>query len=295
MSGVLTLSDVLARRGVLAPAEVVTLVVPLALDLAGLHDAGQVHGGVCADAVGFAADGRPLLRAGTPDAAAATPADDVFALATLGSSALCGQPAPALAVALQAGLADDPARRCNARELAERVLASGPAAPLRLPLPQDHRELSTLERAKSTTSRWRASILVAAVLIALVPRGFSAGPRWAYVLTQFDRARLAAFTALDPSRLHEVYADGSAQLARDTAMIGDLAREGLAVRGRLAELTQPTVVGAVTLSAVERPASYVLVDRHGRVVLRVDGGKPRRVVVRLRHTTNGWRVANVSG
>src|SRR5581483_2223664 len=37
--GALLLSDVLARRRLLAPAEVVTLVVPLALDVAGLHDA----------------------------------------------------------------------------------------------------------------------------------------------------------------------------------------------------------------------------------------------------------------
>ena len=277
------LSDVLARRGSLAPPEVVTLVVGLAMEI----DAGHVRGRICAESVRFDPDGRPRLCAGPGRSASA-----VSDLAALGLRALGDQLAPRLVEALHVGPADD------ARTLAERVLASGPAAPLRLPFPQDHREIEPIERAKTTSSRLRPVLALGALVlfgaISLVIAFVRRQPeRWVDIVAGLDRARSAAISDRDSFALTAVYAPGSSQLTRDIALIRSLARRGLTLRGRLAELTDPTVLGTATLAAVEQPASYVLVDRRGRVVLRVDGGAPRRVVVHLRHTSAGWRVVSV--
>jgi hypothetical protein len=293
----LRLSDVLARRRVLAPAEVVTLVVPLALDLAELHETGRVHGAVSADAVGFRADGRPVLRPAREPDAAAGPADDVFALAVLGYAALDGQPAARLVEALRAGLTDDPRERCAARELAELVLAAGPAAPLRLPYRHDHREMTRQEPGDSTSSRWRAAAVVVALAVIAWPRA-PLTPSWAAVVARLDEARALAIGDRNIAELHAVYADGSEPLVRDATLIAELVRRGLTVRGRLAELSAPRVLavhaGGATLSVLERPAVYTLIDRRGRVVVRVRGTNARRIVVRLRRTAAGWRVTSVS-
>jgi hypothetical protein len=333
------LSDVLARRGVLAPAEVVTLVVGLALELADLHAAGRTHGGVCADAVSFAPDGRPVLSSGSsttpiaPETARGGPpgpAADVFAVAAIGYLALSGRSVwdtddadracvraaaglhtplsgpPRLVAALEAGLADDPDQRCTARDLAERVLASGPAAPLRLPLSgdgQDHRGITAIEPRQSASSRRRRLVAVGVVglIVAMafaVTHGAQQPDRWDEVLAGLDRARLAALTDANVSELADVYAPGSPQLTRDTALIRDLTRHGWTIRGRLAQLSAPRLlrrdVANAVLGGVELPAAYVVVDRRGRIVLRVDGGRSRDVVVRLRRTTTGWRVVAVS-
>jgi hypothetical protein len=306
----LRLSDVLARRGVLAPAEVVTLVVALALDLADVHAVGRTHGAVCAEAVRFDPDGRPRLgRVGSDPSA--SPAADVLAVAAIGYLALGDQRPPRLVEGLAAGLADDPDERCDARELAERVLASGPAAPLRLPWPQDQGEVAETERAepRSRTSRRLAVLLtvVLAVLLAVVlavvagmwtASGGSDPPRWNAVLARLDGARLAAVADRAVAELRWVYDTASPPLRRDTDLIRDLTRRGLHVRGRLAMLTSPRQLsrsaGNAVLSVLERPASYVLVDTRGRVVLSVNDNKPRGLVVHLHRTRDGWRIAAVT-
>jgi hypothetical protein len=385
--GVLRLSDVLARRGRLAPAEVVTLVVALALDLADWHDAGRTHGAVCPEAVVFAPDGRPYLddpnataAAGpaqpltravlvSPEVArggAAGPAADVFAVAAIGHWALAGQPpwpaddpdrayvraagasrtplaelarsAPApLVDALEAGLTGDPAARCGARELAEAVLAAGPAAPLRLALPAATPPVAVMPTAVRAPLVSRRLVAAAVLGIVIVGGGAAAAlsrpatraeqpartrpartlaaptlpartlpartvsvadhTSWRAVLAGFDEVRATALTDRRPALLLDIYAAGSPLLARDVALIGELDRRGLTLRGRLSGLSSPrassvSADGAV-LSAVELPAAYLLVDRHGHVVLRVQGDRARRVVVHLRRTRDGWRVVTV--
>ncbi|MDQ1686517.1 MAG: eukaryotic-like serine/threonine-protein kinase [Frankiaceae bacterium] len=346
------LPDVLARRGVLAPAEVVTLVVGLALDVAELHAAGRSHGGVCPEAVAFRPDGRPRLRG--PDTsggaaivapevargAPAGPAADVFAVAAIGYLALSGRSVwdtddseracvraaggvrapldgpPRLVEALEAALATEPADRCDAQQLAERVLAAGPAAPLRLPLTRplrpspppppppppprrDHRGITAIEPRRFAPSKAVVPLGVVVIsLVALLPLHAAHEPvRWGAVVAGLDRARVVAFADRDVSELSAVYARGSPQLARDTALIRDLAAHGHTVRGRLARLSAPRMLsraaGSVVLTAVELPAAYVLVDGHGRVVLRVGGGQPRNVVVHLRRVGHSWRLTRI--
>jgi hypothetical protein len=131
------LDRLLAERGPLEEAEVVTLAVPLAQALAAVHAAGLVHGRVSASSVLRADDGRPVL--GDTGVAAlvdcrdrcTTSGDDVHDLAltcttALGSAARAGP----VAAVLQAAADDDATRRPSASELAAAVFAAGPAAPI---------------------------------------------------------------------------------------------------------------------------------------------------------------------
>lgn len=270
------LSDVLARRGSLAPPEVVTLVVGLALDLADLHASGRAHGDVCAAAVWFEPDGRPRL---VPPPAPGDRAADVAALASLGLAVLGDNRPASLVDVLDAHVGD-------ARELAERVMASGPAAPLRLPLPP-------VEMTGKEPRRFPRPLVVPLALLVVAP--FPRPDPWGHVLAELNGARARAVADRSTAELDAVYAGGSRQLGRDAALIDAMRSHGLTLRGRLAELTDPAPLGDGTVAAVERPAAYALVDSHGRVVLRVDTqGQVRRVVVRLRQTPAGWRVVDVS-
>lgn len=110
-----SLAGVLGVRGRLPPAEVVTILAPIAAALAAAHARDLVHGDITPANILFAADGRPLLAdfgvahalgspqlivEGTVDfldpavAAGATPvaASDVFSLGAVGFTALAGQP-----------------------------------------------------------------------------------------------------------------------------------------------------------------------------------------------------------
>ena len=273
----------------LAPAEVVTLVVGLALDLADLHAAGRVHGAVCADAVAFEDDGRPRLRPGVARGGGSA-AGDVRDLAALGYLALGDRRPAGLTEAL-----DAPHR--DARDLAERVLASGPAAPMRLP--EQRREITAREPRESTSPRYRGLVLVGLVVLVvglcLWPHAH-APERWTNVLAHLDRARDVAVADRSVRELDAIYARGSTSLARDTALIGELVRRGVVLRGRLGALTNPRVLSrsreSATLSVVEQPASYVLVDAQGHVVLRVRG-ELRRLVLHLRRIAAGWRITTV--
>ena len=293
----LRLSDVLARRRVLAPAEVVTLAVALALDLADLHASGRVHGAVCAEMVRFDSDGRPRLRPG-PGGAVADQAEDVRALSALGYLALSERRPPRLVEALDAGLAE-----CGAVELAERVLASGPAAPLRLPITADRWEKTGIEPGVSPSPKMhralvRTGMVVLLVTLVFLPRHASDSSRWTEVVLHLDRARFAAVVDRRVDELSAVYDSASAQRSRDATLIRALVRDGFTVRGRLAELTSPTLLNrsgdTATMSVLEQPAAYVLVDARGRVRLSVRDRKPRRLVIRLRRTARGWRVTDAT-
>jgi hypothetical protein len=175
-----SLAGLLSRRGRLHPAEVVTVIGPLARVLGNAHGNGLWHGNLSPSNVVFGADGRPKLSdfglalatgerpSDDPvyrDPAlsagwAPGPASDVFGLATLGYAALTGVPprptdamgrvpaiaelAPsvpaALASAVEAAMAPDPDARPDAATLAAAVLRSCSAAPVRL---VEHRGTTT--------------------------------------------------------------------------------------------------------------------------------------------------------
>ncbi|HEY5880523.1 MAG TPA: protein kinase [Nakamurella sp.] len=113
------LIELVRRRGVLSVGEMVTVVLPLAAALAGLHRAEIRHGWVCPEAIWFDARGRPLLGAPAVGIAVATvvgqgalgsadvapevlrqartgpagPAADVFSLASVAMFCLTGRSA----------------------------------------------------------------------------------------------------------------------------------------------------------------------------------------------------------
>jgi hypothetical protein len=131
------LDRLLAERGPLEEAEVVTIVVPLAQALAVVHAAGLVHGRVSPSSVLRADDGRPVLTdtgiAPLVDGRdrSAGSSDDVRDLAltcriALGPAARAGP----LAAVLRAAADDDAARRPSAAELAAAVVAIGAAVPI---------------------------------------------------------------------------------------------------------------------------------------------------------------------
>jgi eukaryotic-like serine/threonine-protein kinase len=160
-----SLAGLLAARGPLSPAEVVTVGAPLAQALSALHAAGMCHGDVAPARVFFAADGRPMLadvgvaralgetaRPAGPqhpvdparfDGASPSPASDVYALAACCVAALTGSldrvsPQPpdvpsGLGAALAAALDPDPTRRPTADELAAALFAACRPAPIRFP------------------------------------------------------------------------------------------------------------------------------------------------------------------
>ncbi|ADB31752.1 serine/threonine protein kinase [Kribbella flavida DSM 17836] len=159
-----TLTALLERRGDLSLGELVTLVNPLADALATLHQAGLHHGRLTADNIMFDADGRPVIT----DAAlhhlapAATPADDLTALATLTYQAggdpttfpaeLFTQPAPTLARQV---LALAPPRALNLAfertSIATAVDSSSTAATDTAPAPTPLNATPTTTRATPTT------------------------------------------------------------------------------------------------------------------------------------------------
>ena len=165
-----TLTRLVATRGHLTPGEVVTVLTPVAVTVATLHDAAVVHGDLSPSNVGFDGRGRPVVLDlgvstvigtpreeiyGTPGFVAPevvsgephTPHSDVYAIGALGWFALTGEPPPipserpgldriaadvpaAMQEALERALHPDPAQRGDARALATAIYASAPAAPV---------------------------------------------------------------------------------------------------------------------------------------------------------------------
>jgi hypothetical protein len=146
-----SLAALLARRGVLSPGEVVTVVAPLAQALAVAHAAGRGHGAIAADTVEFTADGRPSLVAGGATLSEPDPAGDVAALAVVGWLALTGgapdgveataTSAPAALVeALRSAMSADPGERPAAALWADQVLRACAAEPVLLSVAPPRRE-----------------------------------------------------------------------------------------------------------------------------------------------------------
>jgi len=146
-----------------------------------------------------------------------------------------------------------------------------------------------------------------------IPGGSSAGalpsaPRqdWAATLASFDAARSAAFGQADAAALEDVYVEGSAPLAADTALLTSHARAGHRVADLHLLVVAATPVSAndadVVLDVVDRLLPYTSVDGRGRVVQRWPGRGERRWRITLRRTGGttepdsppAWRIAAVT-
>lgn len=165
-----SLLELVASRGPLPIAEVVTALVPVAQVLAHLHAAGAVHGDVTPGNILFTQEGKPLLGdldagrllGAEPRGAIGTPGfldpvgngsfdtrSDIFALAAVSWFALTGrvpgptehrppltlivpEVPPALLELIEDGLSSSRERRPGADEFARTLLASGTPAPVDL-------------------------------------------------------------------------------------------------------------------------------------------------------------------
>ena len=145
------LDVVLGARGRLSVSHLATLLDVLGSALAYLHEHGAAHGDVSVGNVLVTTDGRPVLidllgsvmEVGTQDCAAperiagapASAASDVYALARLLTECAGqgGSGSRRLKSFLSDALADDPADRPKARDLAARAPQLGQASPIELP------------------------------------------------------------------------------------------------------------------------------------------------------------------
>ena len=171
-----SLTQVIAERGHLTPGETVTVIVPIAQALSGLHDLGVVHGDLSPGNVLLDSMGRPTLSDlgfsrltgeapgdvhGTDgyvapevlDGGDLTRAADVHALGALAWLCLVGAPpghvaeridlaealpdVPNLVEVIESCLSSDPDARPEADEIARAVFDAADAQPLRMICPGD--------------------------------------------------------------------------------------------------------------------------------------------------------------
>jgi hypothetical protein len=319
----------------LLPPELVTLLAPLASALADAHDRALVHADVAAGNVVFGSDGRPMLGGfGVARAmhlgrrAAATAADDVFALASLAvasSDRLAGAPV-ALVQAVEAALVEDASARPDARALAQALLASCPAAPIRLAAPPgvephdgDAPPVRPAGRRRSAAAVLAACCLAAAVATGILwgrhdgtgatvlpvrpqslasdPAATAAQPAWREIVARWETLRVRAFTTSQPRLLDAVYAPASKAGAEDRARLDVMKDRGLRVRGFGVTILGVNVVSSAARTAAVRVtdafAAYELVDATGNVVGRGSARPARTFVMQVVRGPRGWRVAAV--
>lgn len=123
------LDRLLAVRASLRPGEVVTVLAPIAGELAALHGQGRVHGGVSTAAVGLDPDGRPRLLASGDADPTGSPDADVRALAALVTELVGAYPPESLTRVARDG-ADG---LHDAAALQQALLAACRAEPVRQP------------------------------------------------------------------------------------------------------------------------------------------------------------------
>lgn len=120
---------------------------------------------------------------------------------------------------------------------------------------------------------------------------------WKDVLTTLDERRSAAFATGAGALLGEVYAAGSAPLARDVAVLTELTGRHLRADGLRLHVDEVTVVSAGTTSAtllvVDHLAPYRLVDLTGAAVMNEPGRGPVSWLLTMTADPDGWRISDV--
>lgn len=324
-----SLAALLARRGALAPGEVVTVAVPVAQALAAAHACGLVHGAVTASNVLFTADGMPLLSdlGVARTEAGADAAADVRALAALCQRMLSGAPQhDRVAAAVEAALGDDPAARPDAATFASMLRRAHAAAPVRLggststvaPPPAGrarHARRSAARRRRVPLGLLlglgMAALLVAGGMVGWhsgragaspVPALPTAGTTpaaggWEQVLDGLDATRAQAFADGDLTALAETYAPGSPGLASDTALLQALVDRRQTAYGVRHEVRRVEVLEQAPeharLQVVDVLPAYDVLDAEGEVVSHRPGRGERSFVVELARTGGGWRLVEV--
>lgn len=116
------------------------------------------------------------------------------------------------------------------------------------------------------------------------------------VLTDWDRARAAAWRRGDAAALAELYAAGSVAGRADRALLAAYDARGLRVSGLRMQRAAVEVVAAdaerVALRVTERLVGATAIGPRGRTMLPHDGWSVRRVV--LRAAGDGWQVVEVT-
>jgi hypothetical protein len=120
-----------------------------------------------------------------------------------------------------------------------------------------------------------------------------AGARWLPVLERLDSVRAAAYASGDVAMLAEVWAPGE-RLRIDSDRLRDLVASGVTARG-----VRHRFGTLIVLSESDRrvrlrvlqwlPAGQLL--RGGRVVRRLEAGRPAEVLVELVRGSTGWRLS----
>ena len=300
--------------------------MPVAQALAQAHAAGLVHGALTPASVLVAASGMPLL--GDLGSGDGTPEGDVRALVELccrllGATRPLGAPdgpvelpddvPPGLAAVLEEARAEPP----SAAELAQRLRAGEPAAPLRTagsrpqlgsPLPGSREWVAPAGPRTHRVRRGRRRLWPAVVLLVLASVAAwallrpapapTARPDWAAVVQELDRVRERAWAAADPELLRAVYASGTAAGQTDAAALERLRGQGrtaVGVRHRVVGAQARSVTDArVELRVVDVLGPQEVRDARGRLVERRPGRGARAYDVVLLRTAEGWRVEQVS-
>jgi hypothetical protein len=307
------LDAVAARRGSLDAGEVVTVAVPLAEALQAAHVRGLVHGGLTASSVLFTADGMPLLADLGLESQAATPQEDVVALAELCARLLAPGSSPVLEAVL--AQAAGPSAGLTAGKLADRLRAACAPAPVRL------RPGAVVEpevRPRHARTAWRPTrgtvVTVCMVLLVLcgagagwwsgrggehaeVARRVVADERWTPVLEELYAARARAFAAADEAALAAVYAPSAPGGAADARLVRALAAAGRTAEGVRHRVSAVDVVAVdddrAELRVVDSLGSYDVRDADGEVVTRQPGRGEAVQQVQLVRTDDGWRLVDV--
>jgi hypothetical protein len=286
----------------------------------------------------FAEDGRPMLADAGIDSVrsgrAASPADDVRALARLGRHALgdareAAGTLPTLLEHVATGVQSP-----DATELAEEVLGSGPAAPIgvaraaavasgtprRQTIPRPRKSGQPTPASSVAPERARRRVLTALVTAAMVglavalgtvwghhgvaaPTALVPGPRppaasWTDIVTRLEWLRARAYVAGDPSLLRAVYLPSSREGARDLATLTALTVRGYRARGLSAYVrtVEPIDVRTteVRLRVVDALSRYDVVDAANQLVGSGAARTARALTMTLVRWEGGWRVASVA-
>jgi serine/threonine protein kinase len=321
------LTSLLLLRGRLDPGEVATIGSAAASALAALHGHGLVHGGVTTSAICFDADGQPLVAEPAIDPDDAIPAGDVRGLATVCYTALTGVPldeprrplpevAPgvpaALAHAVEAGLADEPADRPSMTSFGAQLRAAVQPTPVRFgeapflsapvmepsepsepPEPDDERD----EPERRSRSLGLAIGLPAAALLLVLAAVFAGWwllrspgsdsdsgsvAEWMSVMKELDQNRAAAWERLDPALLSLVHPVGSEPFKAEQADMETFRSRGVVSAQGVATPISSLEVRSVSdervvLDVVSRIRPYVVTYQDGRR-FRVEPKEPAKQV-----------------